>query len=926
MTPQEYLWSRTYSQAIDEYRRAKDYTSIEIAELGKIDRFFLLTVILGRNDANHPWIYDRCREVERNPDGYLDLWAREHYKALSFDTPVFTPDGWKKHGALKVGDKVYGPEGDTRTIVAVTPLFNDADCYKVTFDGAAPIICSGDHLWSVMQKSRIRVDGNKRLGRKKVTLNTREMAALGHGEGDRLAIPVAQPFDAPDAELPVDPYVLGAWLGDGNSNAARITAHVDDVDHMVKRLEQAGHVVTVSNKQGNSLLLSIDGCDTGKTCIRGHDREKVGVYRHSCMECRRQQQRWKKSGIAMDPIIASGMAWSLRKLGVYADAYGVKQGYRKYIPDIYLRASPRQRWELLRGLMDTDGHVSTRGTALFCNTNKELADSAFQLIASLGLKPKFATRNATLNRRIVGEVYHIQFQAGTDPLPFSLPRKAGRCNQRTSRADSHFIRSVDRVETVPVSCIRVDAEDGLYVVGRDFVTTHNSTVITFAGSIQEILNDPEITIGIFSFNKPVARKFLRQIKYELESNETLKSLYPDILWADPKKESPRWSEDAGIVVRRNTNPKEATIEANGLVDGQPTGAHYRLRLYDDVVTVDSVTSPEMVQKTTEAWSLSDNLGARPDDGGLSRFQMVGTRYSFGDSYNTMLEMGAVKPRIYPATHDGTRDGNPVFLPDNVWADKKNKQTSSVLAAQMLQNPAAGKNAIFDKDWLRFQDVRPATLNIYILCDPASSKKKGSDRTAIPVIGIDSAGNRWLVDGFHHRMSLSERYSAIKGLRKVWQNMPGVQMVKVGYERYGSTSDLEYFEESMRRDRDEFEIVELAWPREGPGSKIDRVQRLEPYFRAGRFFLPAVVQGETRNQAKVIAEGQAFRVFKPTQRMDEEGRMYSLNKNFLEEYLVFPFCVHDDLIDAMSRIEDIDATPPVIVDERALEPEVFEDGI
>jgi len=511
--------------------------------------------------------------------------------------------------------------------------------------------------------------------------------------------------------------------------------------------------------------------------------------------------------------------------------------------------------------------------------------------------------------------------------------RPGFCNEhiaRLGRGDRYFLvtrilnRKDLRHDWLYARCREVEKNPDGYL--DLWAREHGkSSLITFAGIIQEILNNPEITIGIFSFNKPTARKFLRQIKYEFESNETLLHLYPGIFYADPKKESPRWSEDNGIVVKRQGNPKEATVEGHGLVDGQPTGAHFLLRVYDDVVTVDSVTSPEMVTKTTEAWSLSDNLGARGGEG-LARAWHIGTRYHFGDTYTAMIEMGAVKPRIYPATHDGTRDGKPVFLPEHVWDDKKKKQTSSVLAAQMLQNPAAGNNAIFQKDWLKFQDIRPATLNIYILCDPASSKKKGSDRTAIPVIGVDSAGNRWLVDGYHHRMTLSERYQAIKGLRKVWQAMPGVQMVKVGYERYGSTSDLEYFEESMRRDRDEFEIVELAWPREGPGSKIDRVQRLEPYFRAGRFLLPAVVEGETKAQARMRDEGQAFRIYKPTQRRDEEGRLYSLNKQLLEEYLVFPFGVHDDLIDAMSRIEDIDVSPPVIIDERLIEPEIFADGI
>ena len=454
---------------------------------------------------------------------------------------------------------------------------------------------------------------------------------------------------------------------------------------------------------------------------------------------------------------------------------------------------------------------------------------------------------------------------------------------------------------------------------------YKSTTITFAGVTQEVIKNPDITIGIFSHTKPVARKFLIQLKTEFEQNQDLKTTYPEIFYTDPRKESPKWSEEKGICVKRTGNPKEATVEAHGLVDGQPTGAHFALRVYDDVVTLESVSTPEQVKKTTDAWALSDNLGARGEDGRSRRWH-VGTRYSYSDTYQDILDKGVLKPRIFPATHNGLPDGRPVFLSPEVWAEKKRTQGSAILAAQMLQNPAAGQNALFRKEWLRFQDVRPATLNVYILVDPASSRKRGSDRTAMAVIGIDAAGNKWLLDGYHHRMPLKERWQRLNGLRKVWTSMPGVQIVRVGYEKYGMQSDIEYFEEEMRREKDEWEIVELNWPREGGHAKYDRIQRLEPDFRSGRFLLSAVVQEETANQRRVKALGQAYRIFTPVKRTDENKGIYSLNKTLIDEFLVYPFSAHDDMLDCCSRIYDIDATPPILIAEDELEPECFADGV
>lgn len=458
---------------------------------------------------------------------------------------------------------------------------------------------------------------------------------------------------------------------------------------------------------------------------------------------------------------------------------------------------------------------------------------------------------------------------------------------------------------------------------------YKSTIITFAGVIQEILLDPEITIGIFSHTKPVAKKFMLQIKQELEQNDDLKTLYPDVLYREPSRESPRWSEEKGLVVRRKNNPKEATIEAHGLVDGMPTGAHFRLRVYDDVVTKESVSTPEQVFKTTEAWSLSDNLGAvtvLPSGQEVMRAWHIGTRYSFADTYQHILDEQILTPRIRAATHDGTITGNPVFLSPEIWQHKLKTQLESTLACQQLQNPVAGSQAMFKREHLRFADIRPRTLNVYIMCDPASSKKKGSDRTAMPVVGIDATGNRYLLDGFCHKMNLRERWENLRNLRRRWIGMLGVQGVFVGYEKYGMQSDIEYFTERMEIEGDGFEITELNWTSDGANSKVDRIQRLYPDFSLGKFFLPAVLESESKAQRRMRQQGAPDRIYQPIRKRNDQMQIYSLSKVFIEEYLVYPFAPHDDLLDATSRLYDMDPRAPIIVNEKQLEPEVYADGI
>jgi hypothetical protein len=488
---------------------------------------------------------------------------------------------------------------------------------------------------------------------------------------------------------------------------------------------------------------------------------------------------------------------------------------------------------------------------------------------------------------------------------------------------------------------------------------YKSTIITFAGVIQEVLSDPDLTVAIFSHTKPIAKAFLVQIKRELEANDALKALFPDVLWREPAREAPKWSENEGIVVKRASNPKEATVEAHGLVDGQPTSRHYGLLVYDDVVTVESVGSPEQIKKTTDRWELSDNLGSTT---GVRKWH-CGTRYHFGDTYGIILERGVLTPRIHAATDNGTLKGTPVLLSPARWEEIKAAQRSTA-SAQMLLDPRAGNTAVFRAEWLKAYEVRPRALNVYILCDPSKGGRSArSDRTAIAVIGIDIAGNKYLLDGVRHRMQLSERWQYLKQLYAYWSGQPGVQSCRVGYERYGAQVDVEVITEWQQRDRAFFAIDELNFPRDGSAhAKPDRIERLEPDLRAGKFLLPAVVHhpefggpdgkamwkvwteadaakaagdpsppagghcavrdappdgtfnpgqivytpllGLTRMQRASEASGELYRIVRPIGRLDEDRNAYDLTRAFIEEALFFPFAPHDDLIDACSRIYDM----------------------
>ena len=255
-------------------------------------------------------------------------------------------------------------------------------------------------------------------------------------------VAVAGALELPDADLPVPPYPLGAWLGDGHSASARLTnADVDSA--IVDQIRAEG---ISAHRCAHS-----DGNHIGSYTLGSHTA--TGLGKQHSLQAR------------------------LRRLGVLGN---------KHIPTPYLRASRAQRLALLQGLMDTDGTISRdEGQCVFTNISERLARGVFHLVASLGLKPTFNAFPSTLYGKDCGPAYYISFFAYRGELePFRLARKRDRLHDRPasrSLQNTRAIRSVEPVDSVPVKCIEVNSPSRLYLVGESCIPTHNSALSSAVG-------------------------------------------------------------------------------------------------------------------------------------------------------------------------------------------------------------------------------------------------------------------------------------------------------------------------------------------------------------------------------------------------------------------------------------------------------------
>lgn len=741
-----------------------------------------------------------------------------HGKLLADSTEVLTTKGWKTHGDLTTDDFVYGLDGNPTRIIGVSPSAMAE--YEVEFTNGEKILCHARHEWTVYSRSHGKM----------MTVETQWLAkkALWMGNkgirGSRAVyqLPHTSSTINNDIELPIDPYVLGVWLGDGSTGKPNITMSEEDSQFVIPRFIKRGYDLV------NKWVHKDTGVPTFSFAGEIKSRKYLG----------RLTRELKNTNVIRD----------------------------KRIPDIYMVSSIEQRLMLLAGLIDTDGSVEAdSGRVRFITANAKLADDVYSLCSTLGFKPyitiqdnsKYNTEDKTIiNRQLI---YVVGFQP-TVQIPTAVPRK------------QHFIKSIDRkIGIVSITktkypengkCIQVDREDGLYLVGRSMIPTHNSTSVSETFPSYFIARNPDRRVIEVSYGDELAQKFGYANRRKIEE---FGSKYFGINVDRYNASKTNW----GIEDKRG-----GMISAG--IGGSITGEGADLLLIDDPIKnreqADSETYREKI------WSEWQNTLLTRLHPGASVIIIL-TRWHPDDLAGRLLahEPDNWKVISLPAEAEEDNDSLGRIKGQALWpehgyneewiAETKDRVGSYTWASLYQQRPRPlDADSMFKREFFEIVDSYPMDGKAVRYWDLAATEpKKGKDPDyTVGVKMVEKKGQFWVVDIVRVRTSSKN----VEDVVRQTAYMDG-KTVKIFMEEEPGSSGKAVCEHYKREVLKGFPF----WSKKATGDKVTRS-------------LPFSAACEARNVRLVYG---------------------AWNQKYLDELIMFPVSgagIHDDQVDASSGAHEM----------------------
>jgi hypothetical protein len=363
-------------------------------------------------------------------------------KAQPISEPILTPDGWKTMGSLKIGDKVYSPDGLTSNILEIHKQ-GSKDVYKVTFQDGSYTHCCIDHLWFTQtyndRNATTKINGKKiKKPRSGSVKSLKEIIPTVRNASGKLNhyIPITEPINFRKQEHVIDPYLMGILIGDGclTQKVSFCTSDLEIIDQFKSKLPKNYSIVKLTGDYDFA--------------VKGHKNEN---------------KFWNE----------------IKRLSLNT------KSYTKFIPNEYLFDSINNRIELLQGLMDSDGHVSSRqkSTILYTTVSETLAENVKHLVQSLGgVVNTRSGQNYYTHKGIkkLGHVYYsLNISLPPNIKPFKLKRKLNNFKPRIKYFPRRAISEIELVKQEECQCILIDHESHLYLT-NDYIVTHNTYMSVYA--------------------------------------------------------------------------------------------------------------------------------------------------------------------------------------------------------------------------------------------------------------------------------------------------------------------------------------------------------------------------------------------------------------------------------------------------------------
>lgn len=750
------------------------------------------------------WVHEEiCSELDafladvvagRSPRLMLTMPPR-HGKLCADDTPVLTVDGWKTHGALKVGDYVFHPSGKPVRVVAVGE--KNFATHSVVFTNGDIIDVHLDHEWRVYDRTKPgyrTVETRYFVEPSKKTKALRKLdSGIPDTRGHRYLYQVdtADALQWPAVEHVIPPYVLGVWLGDGTSIAPRINMAPDDACVVKMEFERLGVPIT-------------------------------GTWVH------------RDTGVETFSF-ASGVK---NRRNIFSQALKDADLLKnKHIPNEYKHDSLENRLDLLAGLIDTDGHFDRKTNRYrFTTSNELLAHDVEELAMLCGFVahtniPALDNRERTIKNK--SQVYVVSFFFSGVVVPCRLERK--KVNKTFSSLRRRVsIKCVRALESPKMgNCIQVDSPDGLYLVGKHLTITHNSELASRRFPAYALGRYPDLSVISTSYAADLSSRMNRDVQRVIDSPE-YRELFPGTALYG---KNIRTVGNGSYL--RNSDIFEVVGHAgcyrSAGVGGGITGMGGHIVIVDDPFKDRASADSPTIRQNVWDWYTSTLYTRLAPGGGVL---IINTRWHMADLSGRLLEAAARGegdhwrvvnfPAIATEDELHRRAGealHPERYPlEQLLAIKKALGTRD-WEALYQQRPTPDGGAIFKSEWLRFwlpKDLPEQFDQLLISWDMTFKDGDDTDFVVGQVWGRKGA-DRYLLDQVRRRMGFTDTVAAFRALAAKW---PGAAR-KLVEDKANGPAVIDALKHA----------VPGIIPVEPDGSKTARAHAVTTFFEAGNVLIP-----------------------------------------------------------------------------------------